>query len=66
MEEAPAPDDAVRWWLNLQISFGLLGGVTWFAGVVLGREFVSGVGLGLIIGALLLRFARRSAARGGE
>jgi len=45
--------------LNLQISLGLAGGAVWFLGVVLGEEFISGLGGGLVLAALLLGLARR-------
>lgn len=44
--------------LNLQISFGLAGGAVWFAGAVLHHDFVSGIGVGLVAAAILLRVAR--------
>ena len=49
-----------RWWLRLQIGLALTGGATWLAGAVLQQEFVSGVGLGLLLGALALRLGRTS------
>jgi len=49
-----------RWWLNLQIAFGLGGGAVWFLGVLLEQEFVSGLGGGLVLAALLLRLGRGS------
>ncbi|MFV1987700.1 MAG: hypothetical protein ACC682_10480 [Gemmatimonadota bacterium] len=59
-ETEPSPGSK-RWWLNLQISFGLLGGAVWLAGTYFKQEFVSGVGAGLILAALLLRMGRRAA-----
>lgn len=46
-------------WLSLQISFGLAGGAVWFAGALFEQEFVSGIGVGLVAAALLLRLGRR-------
>ncbi len=58
-EAAPGSE---RWWLNLQISFGMAGGAIWLAGRYFEQDFVSGVGAGLILAALLLRMGRRAAA----
>lgn len=55
---------AARWWLNLQIGLGLAGGATWFVGAMLEYDFISGVGLGLILAALVLRFGRTAAEQG--
>ena len=52
-------DSRGRWWLNLQISLGLAGGAAWLAGTYLEQNFVSGVGTGLVLAALILRLARR-------
>ena len=57
-DAAPGTD---RWWLHLQITFGLAGGAVWLAGTLLEQEFVSGMGGGLILAALFLRIGRRSA-----
>lgn len=57
----PGPNDAFRWWLNLQIALGLAGGLTWFAGAMWEHDFLSGVGCGLIAAALILRVGRRAA-----
>lgn len=46
-------------WVNLQISFALAGGAVWFAGALFERDFVSGIGVGLVAAALLLRVGRR-------
>lgn len=51
-------------WVNLQISFGLAGGAVWFAGALFERDFVSGIGVGLVSAALLLRLGRRAADDG--
>jgi lipid-A-disaccharide synthase-like uncharacterized protein len=55
------PVDTVRWWLNLQITLALVGGAVWLVGAMLRQDFVSGVGCGLLIGALILRLGRRAA-----
>jgi len=47
-------------WLNLQISFGLAGGAVWFAGALFDLDFVSGIGVGLVAAAALLRLGRRA------
>lgn len=60
------PTASARWWLNLQIAFGAAGGLAWLAGAMLDEEFVTGVGCGLLIAALLLRFGRRAADAEGE
>lgn len=52
-----------RWWLRLQLGLALCGGAVWFAGVVVGRDFLTGMGLGLLIAALVLRLGRRAAER---
>lgn len=49
-----------RWWLGLQLGFVMAGGAVWFGGAVLEENFVSGVGVGLIVAALFLRFGRTS------
>lgn len=53
----------VGWWLRLQLGLGLSGGAVWLAGAVAGSDFFSGVGAGLLIGALVLRLGRRAAGR---
>lgn len=61
MSESDGPIESARWWLNLQVSFGLAGGAVWLAGTLLRQDFVAGVGGGLILAALLLRMARGAA-----
>ena len=61
MGETKPSQGSERWWLNLQISFGMSGGAIWLAGTYFEQDFVSGVGAGLILAALLLRMARRAA-----
>ena len=53
-----------RWWLRLQLGLALLGGAVWFVGVFVERDFLTGLGAGLLIAALILRLGRRSAERG--
>lgn len=55
------------WWLGLQLLLGGLGVVAWGAGALfLHEDFLSGLGLGLLIGGLLLRFGRRPAEASEE
>lgn len=56
------PASSFRWWLGLQLGLALGGGAVWFSGAVLEEDFVSGVGVGLILAALVLRFGRTSTA----
>jgi len=58
--DSSTADPSARSWLNLQISFGLGGGAVWFLGVMLAEDFISGLGGGLVLAALLLRLARTS------
>lgn len=50
-----------RWWLRLQLILTAAGGAVWVAGMVTGRSFLTGTGLGLFLGALALRMGRRAA-----
>ena len=52
-----------RWWLRLQLGLALFGAAVWFVGVFVGRDFLTGLGAGLLIAALVLRLGRRSAER---
>ena len=55
------------WWLGLQLVLGGLGVVAWGVGALfLHEDFLSGLGLGLLIGGLLLRFGRRTAGASEE
>lgn len=54
-----------RWWLNLQIGFGVAGGLAWLLGAAIEQDFVAGVGCGLLVAALFLRFGRTAADNGG-
>ena len=57
---------AVGWWLRLQLGLGLAGGVVWLTGAVLESDFTAGLGAGLLIAALVLRFGRQAAEREGD
>lgn len=50
-----------RWWLRLQLGLALAGGVAWLVGAATDEDFFTGVGLGLLLAALALRFGRRAA-----
>ncbi len=52
---------SAHWWLKLQIGLASAGGLIWLAGAMLENDFASGVGLGLIVAALVLRIGRRTA-----
>jgi hypothetical protein len=55
--------DSRGWWLGLQLVLGALGAIAWGVGaLILHEDFLSGLGLGLLVSALLLRFGRRAAA----
>jgi hypothetical protein len=56
----------VGWWLRLQLGLGLAGGLVWLAGAAAGTDFLSGVGAGLLIAALVLRLGRRTARRSDD
>lgn len=44
--------------LRIQLGLTALGAGVWYAGAFLEREFVSGIGVGILIGALAIRFLR--------
>lgn len=50
-----------RWWLRLQLAFVAAGGLAWVAGAWVEEDFVTGIGLGLLVAALALRLGRRAA-----
>lgn len=58
------PTASARWWLRLQVGLALAGGAVWFLGVFLKEDFLTGVGLGLIVAALALRLGRKAAEPG--
>ncbi len=49
------------WWLRLQIGLAVAGGVIWLGGAFSESDFFAGLGAGLLIAALTLRFGRRAA-----
>jgi hypothetical protein len=51
------------WWLRLQLGLAMAGGAVWVVGVIVGRDFFTGLGAGLLIAALTLRLGRRAAER---
>lgn len=61
MESRRGPTTTYRWWLRLQLGLVVAGSATWLVGAVLGEDFVTGVGVGLLVGALALRLGRRAA-----
>ncbi len=54
---------SARWWLRLQLALALSGAAVWFIGVFVKRDFLTGLGAGLLIAALTLRLGRRAAER---
>ncbi len=52
---------SARWWLKLQLGLASAGGLIWLAGAMFENDFGSGLGLGLIVAALVLRTGRRAA-----
>lgn len=46
------------YWLRLQLFMAAVGAVTWYAGVLFGSEFTSGLGVGVLASALALRVLR--------
>jgi hypothetical protein len=48
-----------RYWLRLQLGMAAAGAALWYAGVLLKSEFTSGLGVGILVSALLLRIVRR-------
>jgi len=50
---------AARYWLRLQLMMAVVGGVLWYAGVRLDSDFTSGLGVGVLVSALVLRLMRR-------
>jgi len=56
-----------KYWLRLQLVMAAVGAVTWYAGVFLGSEFTSGLGVGVLASTLALRLLRgRADAEGQE
>jgi len=50
-----------RYWLRFQMVMAVVGAVLWYVGVLLGSEFSSGLGVGVLLSALALRILRRNA-----
>lgn len=50
-----------RWWLRLQVGLALAGGVAWFGGAWAEEDFLTGLGVGLVVAALALRLGRTAA-----
>jgi hypothetical protein len=48
-----------RYWLRFQLVMAAAGAVLWYAGVHVGSEFTSGLGVGVLVSALVLRILRR-------
>ena len=63
MDDPDAMIGTVGWWLRLQLGLGLAGALLWLAGAAVGSDFLSGLGAGLLIAALVLRLGRRAAGR---
>jgi len=51
-----------RYWLRFQMVMAVVGAVLWYVGVLLDSEFTSGLGVGVLLSALVLRILRRDAA----
>ena len=47
-----------RYWLRFQIGLTVAGILAWLAGVAIDNSFLSGVGTGIMVSALALRFLR--------
>ena len=50
-----------RYWLRFQMVMAVVGAVLWYVGVLLGSEFSSGLGVGVLLSALALRILRQNA-----
>ncbi|MFO7588660.1 MAG: hypothetical protein R6X22_11375 [Gemmatimonadota bacterium] len=50
-------------WLRFQLVLAAAGAGVWYAGAALDEPFVAGVGLGAMLSALAVRFARGGAPR---
>lgn len=61
METSSRPTSTYRWWLRLQLGLLLAGGATWLVGAAVEEDFVTGAGVGMLVGALVLRLGRRAA-----
>jgi hypothetical protein len=54
-----------RYWLRFQLVLAATGAGLWYAGILLGSEFTSGLGVGVLLSALALRILRGHADREG-
>lgn len=45
--------------LRFQLALGAAGAGAWYAGVAVASDFASGIGVGLLISALLLRLLKK-------
>jgi F0F1-type ATP synthase membrane subunit c/vacuolar-type H+-ATPase subunit K len=54
---------AARYWLRFQLVMAAVGAGLWCAGALVGSEFTSGLGVGVLASALALRVLRRRADR---
>jgi len=53
--------ERTRDWLWAQVGLGGAGALTWYAGAASDSPFVTGVGIGLLVAALLVGVLRRRA-----
>ncbi len=55
-------------WLRFQLALAAAGAGTWFVGSALEEPFVSGLGVGIMVSALAVRFVRGRGPgdRGGD
>jgi len=51
-------DRDYRYWLRFQVGLAVVRIIAWLAGVVLESSFLSGVGTGVMVSALAIRFLR--------
>jgi hypothetical protein len=51
-------DGNYRYWLRFQIGLTIAGILAWLAGVAIDNSFLSGVGTGVMVSALAIRFLR--------
>lgn len=51
-------DRDFRYWLRFQIGLTVAGIIAWLVGVALDNSFLSGVGTGVMVSALAIRFLR--------
>jgi len=51
-------DGDYRYWLRFQVGLATAGIMVWLAGVAFDNSFLSGVGMGVMVSALAIRFLR--------